>query len=93
MATYKAPLRDIRFLLNNVFDAGELFASMPDTTEITDDLIAAIVEAAGKIAEGLLAPLIPVVMPRPAILRAVQLLPQRVSRKLIRHLLTEVGQA
>ena len=57
MATYKAPLRDIRFLLNNVFDAGELFASMPDTAEITDDLIAAIVEAAGKIAEGLLAPI------------------------------------
>ena len=57
MAAYKAPLRDIRFLLNNVFDAGELFASMPDTTEITDDLIAAIVEAAGKIAEGLLAPI------------------------------------
>lgn len=57
MAAYKAPLRDIRFLLNNVFDAGQLFASMPDTTEITDDLIAAIVEAAGKIAEGLLAPI------------------------------------
>ncbi len=57
MATYKAPLRDIRFLLNNVFAAEQLFASMPDTAEITDDLIAAIVEEAGKIAEGLLAPI------------------------------------
>jgi alkylation response protein AidB-like acyl-CoA dehydrogenase len=57
MATYRAPLRDIRFLLNNVFAAEQLFASMPDTAEITDDLIAAIVEEAGKIAEGLLAPI------------------------------------
>ena len=53
MATYKAPLRDIRFLLNNVFAAEQLFASMPDTAEVTDDLIAAIVEEAGEIAEGL----------------------------------------
>ena len=57
MATYKAPLRDIRFLLNNVFDVEQLFASMPDTAEVTDDLIAAIVEEAGKIAEGLLSPI------------------------------------
>ena len=57
MATYRAPLRDIRFLLNNVFSVDQLFASMPDTAEVTDDLIAAIVEEAGKIAEGLLAPI------------------------------------
>ena len=57
MATYRAPLRDIRFLLNNVFNVDQLFASMPDTAEVTDDLIAAIVEEAGKIAEGLLAPI------------------------------------
>jgi alkylation response protein AidB-like acyl-CoA dehydrogenase len=57
MATYRAPLRDIRFLLNNVFNVDQLFASMPDTAEVTDDLIVAIVEEAGKIAEGLLAPI------------------------------------
>lgn len=57
MATYRAPLRDIRFLLNEVFDVQQLFASMPDTAEVTDDLIAAIIEEAGKIAEGLLAPI------------------------------------
>jgi len=57
MATYRAPLRDIRFLLNNVFDAEQLFAGMPDTAEVTDDLITAIVEEAGKIAEGLLCPI------------------------------------
>lgn len=57
MATYRAPLRDIRFLLNNVFDVEQLFAGMPDTAEVTDDLITAIVEEAGKIAEGLLCPI------------------------------------
>lgn len=57
MATYRAPLRDIQFLLNNVFNVEQLFASMPDTAEVTDDLISAIVEEAGKIAEGLLSPI------------------------------------
>lgn len=57
MAAYRAPLRDIQFLLKNVFDVEQLFANMPDTAEVTDDLIAAILEEAGKIAEGLLAPI------------------------------------
>lgn len=57
MATYRAPLRDIRFLLNNVFNVEQLFACMPETAEVTDDLITAIVEEAGKIAEGLLSPI------------------------------------
>ncbi|PCJ25923.1 MAG: acyl-CoA dehydrogenase [SAR86 cluster bacterium] len=57
MPTYRAPLTDIQFLLRNVFRAEELFAEMPDTAEVTDDLITAIVEEAGKIAEGLLSPI------------------------------------
>ncbi len=57
MAAYRAPLKDIQFLLNNVFAVERLFASMPDTAEVTDDLISAIVEEAGKIAEGLLSPI------------------------------------
>lgn len=56
MAAYKAPLKDIHFLLKNVFEAEGLFASMPDTAEVSDDLMVAIVEEAGKIAEGLLHP-------------------------------------
>lgn len=47
----------MKFLLRNVFRAEELFASMPATEEVTDDLISAILEEAGKIAEGLLAPI------------------------------------
>ena len=57
MAAYRAPLRDIEFLLNNVFDVGRFFTSMPDTAEVTDELIGAITEEAGKIAEGLLCPI------------------------------------
>lgn len=57
MATYTAPLRDVQFLLNKVFDVGQLFAGMPDTAEVTDDLITAIVEEAGKIAGGMLSPI------------------------------------
>ncbi len=57
MATYRAPLRDMQFLLQDVFNAEELFSTMPGTAEVTADLIGAIVEEAGKIAEGLLAPI------------------------------------
>ncbi len=57
MATYRAPLRDIGYLIKNVLDVQQLFASMPDTAEVTDDLVTAIIEEAGKIAEGLLAPI------------------------------------
>lgn len=57
MATYRAPLQDMQFLLREVFQAESLFSSMPDTAEVTEDLINAIAEEAGKIAEGLLAPI------------------------------------
>lgn len=57
MATYRAPLADMRFLLTDVFQAESLFASMPDTAEVSEDLINAIVDEAGKIAEGLLSPI------------------------------------
>jgi len=57
MAGYIAPIRDMQFLLQNVLHAEQLFLSMPDTEEVTDDLINAIIEEAGKIAEGLLAPI------------------------------------
>ncbi len=57
MAAYRAPLEDIHFLLNNVFAAERLFATMPDTAEVTNDLISAIIGEAGKIAESLLSPI------------------------------------
>lgn len=57
MPAYRAPIQDIGFLLNKVFDADALFAAMPGTSEVNAELTSAIVEEAGKIAEGLLAPI------------------------------------
>ncbi|MDC0661712.1 acyl-CoA dehydrogenase C-terminal domain-containing protein [Marinobacter sp. SS21] len=58
MADYQAPLRDMRFLLNEVFDAPALWASMPRLAENVDpDTADAILEEAGKITSGVLAPL------------------------------------
>ncbi len=57
MSGYKAPLRDMQFVLNEVLEADKLLASMSRTAEVTPELIAAILEEAGKVAENLLAPL------------------------------------
>ena len=57
MASYRAPIADMMFLLKDVFGVTELFATMPDTAEVSDDLIGAILSEMGKISEGLLAPI------------------------------------
>lgn len=57
MAVYKAPLRDMKFVLNDVFRADQLWASMPGTEEATPDLADAILEEAARTTEGLLFPL------------------------------------
>ncbi len=58
MADYQAPLRDMRFVLNEVFDAPSLWASLPKIAENVDpDTADAILEEAGKITSGVLAPL------------------------------------
>ena len=57
MATYKAPLDDMRFILNDVFQADQLWASMSATADVTRDLSDAILDEAGKIAANVLHPL------------------------------------
>ncbi|MDP1930025.1 MAG: acyl-CoA dehydrogenase C-terminal domain-containing protein [Gammaproteobacteria bacterium] len=57
MATYKAPIKDMRFILHEVMGAEALFASMPGTEEVTADLMDAILESAATMAEEVLAPL------------------------------------
>ncbi|AFU99170.1 acyl-CoA dehydrogenase C-terminal domain-containing protein [Simiduia agarivorans] len=58
MADYQAPLRDMRFVLNEVFKVNELWASLPRLAETVDaDTADAILEEAGKIASATLAPL------------------------------------
>ncbi|MBQ0754647.1 MAG: acyl-CoA dehydrogenase C-terminal domain-containing protein [Gammaproteobacteria bacterium] len=57
MATYKAPLEDMRFVLHDVFEAEKHWASMPGTAEVTRDLADAVLDEAGKMVEGLMFPL------------------------------------
>ena len=57
MAKYKAPLRDMRFVLNEVFEADKLWAAMPATQEVTPDLVDAILEEGAKVTENELFPL------------------------------------
>jgi alkylation response protein AidB-like acyl-CoA dehydrogenase len=57
VSDYKAPVRDMKFVLNEVFAADKLLAMMPGTEEVTTDLINTVLDEAGKVAESLLAPL------------------------------------
>jgi len=57
MTPYKAPLRDMRFQMNEVFDYPAHYASLPDCADATPDIVDAILESAAKLAEDILAPL------------------------------------
>lgn len=57
MTAYKAPIRDMQFILHEVMAAETLFAQMPGTAEVTTDLMDAILESAAQIAEEVLAPI------------------------------------
>jgi len=58
MADYKPPLRDMRFVLNEVFDAASLWAQLPELAETVDaETVEAILEEAGKVASRTIAPL------------------------------------
>ena len=57
MSSYRAPMKDMRFVLHEVQDAASLLASMPRTEEVSEDLMDAVLEAASQVCEDLLAPL------------------------------------
>jgi len=57
MTNYRAPVSDMLFLLRKVFKTEEVFSAMPGTKEVTNGLIDAILEEAGKLIEGLVAPI------------------------------------
>ncbi|CAB5536832.1 Acyl-CoA dehydrogenase, short-chain specific [Pseudomonas putida] len=58
MTDYNAPLRDMRFVLHEVFDAPALWARLPALAERVDaDIADAILEEAAKITGQLIAPL------------------------------------
>ena len=56
MATYTAPLRDLRFVYEELFDAGEITA-LEDYQDATPDLVHAIVEEGAKLCQNELFPL------------------------------------
>ena len=58
MTTYTAPLRDMRFVLHDVFNAPALWARLPALAERIDaDTADAILEEAAKVTGQLIAPL------------------------------------
>jgi alkylation response protein AidB-like acyl-CoA dehydrogenase len=54
---YKAPLRDMRFLINDVFDYPAHYSSLSNGADATPDMVDAILEGAATLSEQVLAPL------------------------------------
>lgn len=57
MADYKAPLRDIRFVFDELLGADEHYASLPGAEELNQELRDAILDEGAKFCEQTLAPL------------------------------------
>src|SRR5262249_60508950 len=56
MPTYKAPVEDVQFLLNDVFHM-ERYGNLPGFSDAPPDVVAAILEEAAKLSEEVLQPL------------------------------------
>ena len=57
MAVYKAPLRDMRFVLDEVFNATAFWQSVPALNEVDRDTVDAILEESAKLNENVIFPL------------------------------------
>lgn len=57
MLQYKAPLRDISFVMNELLQSEKLYQTLPGNEEATTDLMNAIVEEGAKFSENVLSPL------------------------------------
>lgn len=55
--SYKAPLRDMQFAMNELLGFQEHYNQIPDGENATPDMVAAILEEAAKFSEGVIAPL------------------------------------
>jgi len=59
MPQYKAPLRDMRFQLNEVFDYAGHYAGLSNGSDATPDMVDAILEGCATFCEEVLAPCTP----------------------------------
>lgn len=57
MIEYKAPLQDIRFLINEVFDFQAHYKTIPGGSEASEDMVDAILNEAARFSEEVIAPL------------------------------------
>ena len=57
MSDYKAPLRDMRFLMNEVLDYPAHYASLPNGKDADPEMVDAILDGAAQLCEDVLAPL------------------------------------
>src|SRR5210317_1479625 len=57
MPAYKAPLRDISFVMNELLNSEALYQTLPGYEEATQDLLDAIVQEGAKFSENVLSPL------------------------------------
>ncbi|MDO6564901.1 acyl-CoA dehydrogenase C-terminal domain-containing protein [Amphritea sp. 1_MG-2023] len=57
MPEYKAPLRDIQFVLNEMLQSEQHYQRLPGCEEATPDMVSAILDEGAKFAERVLAPL------------------------------------
>ncbi len=57
MPEYKAPLRDMSFVMNELLESEALYKTLPGYEEATVDLMSAIVEEGAKFAENIVSPL------------------------------------
>ena len=57
MPDYQAPLRDIRFVMNELLDYPAHYASLPGGDEASDDIVTAILEEGARFAHEVLTPL------------------------------------
>ena len=57
MSQYKAPLRDLEFVRNELLGLDSIYANNPQWSEVSNDLSSAILEECAKFCENVLAPL------------------------------------
>ena len=60
MPTYKAPLRDMQFALNEVLGFEQHYQNLPGAEDASPDMVAAILEEAARFSEQVVSPLNPV---------------------------------